>query len=448
MHCRECEELLGAYVEGLLDPHEKDECERHVAACADCRALVEATSGLQGRLQKRAPVAAESSLADSVMERIREREARMPVGPQAEARFLEKLRQWRWSFGMGAVAAVLMLFAILGTPSAQLEAAEIMLRGARAAAGFLSVHLRGKLRTRPADNFSAIDPTLDFVPIELWKEFRAPRKWRVEKPGRVAAMNGSETMLFIRPDLAKKLPIPTTSAFDTQWLHDIADLSRLLKEETTTFKKQGWKTVVSRRTSPAGRKQAVVTIEARSGLPEADYLKNKFFSTADTRRDYVFDEETGLPVSARISLLEGPGRETLLFDLDVIEGDAPLAAELFALNLPAGVAWEQEMQVLPDNEKYAAMTSEQATKAFFEACSRENWNEAAKFCTLTAKLRAHLGGLVVISTGETFTSALSLISGAEFVPYEIRLKDGTVRKHNIAWKRDRKTRRWFLDGGI
>ena len=59
-----------------------------------------------------------------------------------------------------------------------------------------------------------------------------------------------------------------------------------------------------------------------------------------------------------------------------------------------------------------------------------------------------MGGLEVINIGDSFTSALSLISGARFVPYEIKLKSGAVKKFNLALKKDGKTSRWYVDGGI
>ena len=56
---------------------------------------------------------------------------------------------------------------------------------------------------------------------------------------------------------------------------------------------------------------------------------------------------------------------------------------------------------LPDNEKYASMTAEQAARAFFEACGREDWNEAGKFMSpVNERLKQYLGGLEIVSLGE------------------------------------------------
>jgi hypothetical protein len=54
------------------------------------------------------------------------------------------------------------------------------------------------------------------------------------------------------------------------------------------------------------------------------------------------------------------------------------------------------------------------------------------------------GGLQVISLGEAFQSGLF---PGYFVPYEIRLRDGSVRTHKLAVRNDNPSHRWTIDGG-
>ena len=69
------------------------------------------------------------------------------------------------------------------------------------------------------------------------------------------------------------------------------------------------------------------------------------------------------------------------------------------------MSWFKEPQALPDNEKYASMTAEQAARAFFEACGKGDWDEVAKFVSpLTEQMKAYLGGLEIVSLGKAFTS--------------------------------------------
>ena len=61
------------------------------------------------------------------------------------------------------------------------------------------------------------------------------------------------------------------------------------------------------------------------------------------------------------------------------------------------------------------------------------------------RIKGLFSGLKVLNLGESFTSAAY---PGRFLPYEIELKDGQVRKHNLALKQDTKTGRWFIDGGL
>ena len=61
------------------------------------------------------------------------------------------------------------------------------------------------------------------------------------------------------------------------------------------------------------------------------------------------------------------------------------------------------------------------------------------------RLKDYLGGLEIVSLGKPFTSQAY---PGQFVPYEIKLKDGTVKKHNLAVRKDNPAGRWQVDGGI
>jgi outer membrane lipoprotein-sorting protein len=443
MNCTECRDNLIACIEGLLGDEESSQCQAHLETCAACRAECASFAKLQQQLVARGHAAADVSIVEPVMRRVRA----VPVEPQRNT-IMSILLKHRWGLGLGATAGAVavILIALFSTTKVQAAAAVVMTRGAEAAAKLTTIHIRGQLRTAPNENFSYINPDLDFIPVELWKQFGPELKWRVDKPGRLAVMDGQSTVLFIKPDFATKVG-RSSSAFDTQWLHEMADVSQTLNNELSASKTHGWPVTLAQEQGTDGRPKSVVTVEASTGVLTGDYLKNKFFSTADTRRVYVFDDQSQLLESVKIYLHADSG-EKLVFELDQIDYNQPIEAGVFQLEVPANVAWEREMQILPDNAKYAAMTAEQAARAFFEACGREDWNEAGKFCTMTGTLKDYLGGLEVINIGDSFTSSLSLISGARFVPYEIKFKNGEVKKWNLALKKDGKTGRWYVDGGI
>jgi len=443
MNCAECRDNLVACLEGLLDSEQTRQCQAHLESCEGCRAEHAALGQLQKRLAARGRVAAEVSLVEPVMRAVRQQQ----IKPERTT-LMSLIFKSRWGFGLGAAAsaAAVILIIALAAPKAQAKAADVMARGARAVAKLTSIHLRGQLRTLPNDNFSYIAADNDFYPIELWKQFEPELKWRVEKPGRVVVMDGRTTLMYIKPaNEAVKLEQRTTSAFDTDWLHRIANLSNTLSNELLHAQAQGWKLDLTSETGADGRLKSVVSVMAKCGLPDDDYTRNKFFHDADTRRVYRFDAQTERLEAVQIYLVRSTG-EAQIFDLSQIDYDQPIDPSVWQLALPADVAWYQTPQKLPDNEKYASMTAEQAARAFFEACGREDWTEAGKFDSpITDRLKEYLGGVEVVSLGQAFTSKSYV---GLFVPYEIKLKNGGVKKHNLALRKDNPAGRWQVDGGI
>jgi hypothetical protein len=445
MNCAECRDNLVACLEGLLEPEQSRACQAHLETCAACRAEYAAINRLQQRLVAGGRLAAEVAMVEPVMRRVRQTQDK----PERNT-IMSRLLKHRWGFGLGAAAsaAAIILVVALAAPRAQAKAAEVLAKGAQALARLTSVHLRGELRTQPQDNFSYIDPDCQFYAIELWKQFEPNVQWRAEKPGRVAVMDGHSTLLYIKSaNLAFKLPQPASSAFDTEWLHRIANLSNAITNELNNALAKGWKLGLTEERGTDGRPKAVVTVEASANVPDNDYLKNKFLDTSDTRRVYRFDTQTELLEGVQVYVHRRFG-DVLIFEVQQIEYNQPLAPEVFQVKLPADVNWYQEPQKLPDNEKYAAMTAEQAAQAFFEACGRADWTEVAKFCPfmpLNDQMRQYLGGMELVSLGQSFTS-----QGypGQFVPYEIKFKTGEAKKMNLALKKDPKVGRWFVDGGF
>ncbi|MGZ5517827.1 MAG: RNA polymerase sigma factor, partial [Limisphaerales bacterium] len=111
-----------------------------------------------------------------------------------------------------------------------------------------------------------------------------------------------------------------------------------------------------------------------------------------------------------------------------------------------------------EEARYERLTStrpEQAAKAFLEACGRQDWTEVAQFWTprsrypLGDSFKENCGGLQVVSLGKPFWGWLVAGKyGGVFVPYELRFKDGAVRKSQLAIRCDNPEKRWYFDGGL
>lgn len=336
--------------------------------------------------------------------------------------FMSILSRNRWGLGLSAAAGLAAVIGIIAitAPKAHATAVEVMARGAKAVSQLTSIHLKGQLRAPHGDNFSAINANMDFQSIELWKQLSPDLKWRVEKPGRVALMDGSSSLLYIQPpfNMAAKVDGPSASAFDTDWLHCVANLSLTISNELRFAQARGWNLELAEETAADGSIKDIVTVHAKAGLPDEDYMKNKALQPSDTRRVYRFDDKTELLEGVQFYLVTTNG-EIQVFELTRIDYNQPIDTNVWHVELPANVKYAQEPQKLADNDRYASMTSDQAARAFFEACGREDWAEVGKFISpVSDRLKEGMKGLKIVSIGQPFTSQSY---AGQFVPYEIKL---------------------------
>jgi len=131
----------------------------------------------------------------------------------------------------------------------------------------------------------------------------------------------------------------------------------------------------------------------------------------------------------------------------------PSTAIYIHRNGPFSSKKELSSEVEAQYAQYTGMTPQQAAKTFFEACSREDWTEVAKFCEgdpLDDKFKNLYGGLQVVSLGKPFKGwdRKGRECGGVFVPYEVRLKNGEVHKWQLAIRCDNPGNRWQEDGGM
>ena len=130
-----------------------------------------------------------------------------------------------------------------------------------------------------------------------------------------------------------------------------------------------------------------------------------------------------------------------------------------------------------DNMSYRQQTGTtpaEVAQAFFGALTREDWTEVGKYCPPGAGLDAlkeFYGGTEVVSLGKPFRARINIAALLElqpslrsqlkgmgsqkdfqgpqvYVPYEIRLKDGSVKKWQMSIRCDNPEHRWYWDGGL
>ena len=176
-------------------------------------------------------------------------------------------------------------------------------------------------------------------------------------------------------------------------------------------------------------------------------MKNKSIDASDNLRIYTFDAESKLLETLEV-YVHTDEEDVLVFQITGIEYNLEIDPTLFALELPEDVIWYGQPKELADNEKYEQMGPKETAQAFFEACADENWEEVLKFRTTSAvdqRIKDYLGGVEIISIGEPFKSGRY---PGWFVPYQIKFKNGSIKKMNLAVRNDNPAKRYVVDGGI
>jgi outer membrane lipoprotein-sorting protein len=340
------------------------------------------------------------------------------------------------------------------------SAAQVLTEAMEAASNLRSVHIKARMRTDPYDNFASIDTECSLIPVELWKQVDSnnitrwrfeKKRWRFGRPGRVMVTEGedfessSTSVLLIGGKTACKWKGPGGSV---GMLIHLLDVDKVLDSEIKRAREEGSKLVLTNETGAKGRNKLVVTIDANAqGDFTNDWLKNKYITASNNRRIYRFDAKTKLLEALKIYIYPEKSKEVLVFEIKDIEYNIDIDPKLFEIKIPKGAIWHYQPEVLPDNEKYERMSPKEAAAAFFEGCSREDWNEVMKFWPVSAVdegLKSY-SGLEIISIGEPFKSG---DYPGWFVPYEIRLKGGYVKKWNLAVRNDNPAKRWVVDGGF
>lgn len=447
MNCQGCREQFVSCVEELLDPDLHRQVVAHLEECPHCRALAAEHSQLHERLVENGQIFMQEPLEGPVMSRIVREQSFALRRHDMRSRHA---RYGRIGFGFAAAAAVVVVafFGFQGLTARPVSAAEVFTQAIKAMQSLQGVYVKLNVRNLPYDNFELIGLDYDFIPIEMWKQYGDPPKWRVEKEGRISVMDGAGTLNWIKPNHAfKHGPADSFNA----WLGRLMNVEELLEREMQLAEASGWPMTVT-----ADRGTLIATIEAppQGDDYSNDYLLNTSIYDAATRRVYRFDEDTELLESLQVFVhadgqSDSTADDVLVFEVAEIQYDPEMDEQvLFKLELPDEVIWFQDPDQLPPDQELQALSPQQVALAFFRACADQSWDEALNFyptSDISPRMKYYLGELEIISIGTPFQSGTY---PGWFVPYEIKLKMGTVKKHNLALRNDNAAKRYLVDGGI
>jgi hypothetical protein len=147
-------------------------------------------------------------------------------------------------------------------------------------------------------------------------------------------------------------------------------------------------------------------------------------------------------------IVHAAGGDASVFEILGVTYNEPVDPALFTLTLPEDVVRDVSSAEMPTANRPLPQSPKEAAQILFDALSREDWELARTIWPRSGfsdESKRDMGGLKVISLGEPFQS---MFYRGWFVPYEIRLKNGYVKKHNLAVRNDNPAHRWVFDGGL
>lgn len=377
-------------------------------------------------------------------------ETKKPAAKQPNIwRIIMKNKMTKFATAAVIIVAVFLTANIFNNSIPTASAAEVLQDAVDAVSGLWSVHIEARMRTLPADNFMYINLELDFVPIRMWKyiDHNGVLKWRIQKPYRYTVMDGEEATMVIRDSYAVKGGCRDFGCFDLRWLGQLLNIDGLLENELQNAQQPSRREYYIRYEEIDGVDMIVLEVESFTHVPADDYLRNKFIQDSDNLRIYYFDAQTKLLQNLEI-YVHTEDQDVLIFEITDIEINTEIDPALFELDLSENVVWDKPVEILPDNERYERMSPEEAATVFFQACANEDWEEYLKFNAqshVPQRTKDHLGGLEIISIGEPFQSEGY---GGWLVPYEIRVRSGHIKQHNLALRKDNPAKRYQVDGGL
>ncbi len=356
---------------------------------------------------------------------------RMAIDKKRKNRMLKN-----WAFGgisLSAVAAVLLLVLI---PSG-MSAKEILSQAIEAMRNCENIEMVVDVRTRPVENFRYINLDDAFVTHHI--DIAASDSllsWRIDKGERVAMSNGKDIYTWI-PSVKLGLHLSDTENENVLgYMANLLTPRRILEAELQNcINNSNAEYTVTKSGS-----EIILTVHAApQGNFDNPYLLNSSISESENVRRYVIDANSKELKSATVSVISR-GREVDVLKVLSINYDS----HIHNLSRPDDIKFV-ETENHPVGLK--GLSAEEAATAVLNAFT--DWDEAILDRAMIHEMsdavyREQFSGAKLISIGRSFTSG----SGhSTFVPYTLKLRDGTMQRHNIALQRT-DSGGWVVVGGL
>ncbi len=345
-------------------------------------------------------------------------------------------KKWIWGVTASCVAAAILILMLM--PSG-MSAKEILAETINSLLNSDGVEMIVEIRTRPMENFRYINLNDNFIEHNVSvSKIDSTLMWRVDKGDRTAAGNNNVIYNWI-----EQYNIGWSS-FEANSEDILGEMSILLTPEKILEKELDNCVNHSGNTYSVSTKNddLILSVHSRpKGNFSNPYKLNASIAESENIRCYVIDSTTKHLKSASMSILDGD-REIEVLKIKEIKYGKPKSD---LMDLPKNVRFiEMSNSAL---QGIMVPTATEAASAFLNAL--ELWNDSILNISIDENMRVailepDLKGAVLESVGKSF------ISGNEettFVPYVLRLSDGTYKRHNLALQKTYKGG-WIVVGGL
>lgn len=343
----------------------------------------------------------------------------------------------KWWFGgisLSAVAAVLMLVSM---PSG-MSAKEILTQAMEALGNADSIAMVIEVRTRPVENFRYIDLEDDFVTHHMDIVCSEARlSWRIDKGGRVAMGNGRDIYTWL-PSMNLGWHIKGSGYENVLgYMSALLNPGKILETELDNCIGNSNAEYKVNKTGD----EIILTVHAGpQGSFDNPYLLNTSIVESESIREYVIDAGSKRLKSVTVSVVSGKREVVVLRVSDIRYGEA--SEDIYSL--PDGISFV-EFDNQPDGLK--GLGAEEAASALLNAFA--DWNEDVIDRMVASEMQHAIYrelylGARLDSVGRAFTSGAG---NTVFVPYTLKLRDGTLQRHNIALQKT-DAGGWVVVGGL
>lgn len=349
---------------------------------------------------------------------------------------VRKTRTWLLGgVGFSTVAAIFLLVFI---PSG-MSAKEMLSQAIEAIGSAESIKMNVEVRTHAVENFRHIGLDDNFVThhIDIVKSDSLLR-WRIDKGERMAMGNDREIYTWIPAlslgwhinDSDNENVLGYMSALLAPWKILETELDNCVNNCNAEYK-------VSKT-----KDEIILTIHSE---PQGDfdnpYLLNTSIAESESIRKYVIEAESKRLKTVMISVVSGRRVVPVLKVSDIRYDNSPSE---YNYMLPNGIKFV-EFDNQPDGLN--GLSAEEAASTFLNAFA--DWDEDVIDKMLERELqhafyREYYQGAKLCSIGRAFMSGSG---NSVFVPYTLKLRDGTSQRHNIALQRTN-SGGWVVAGGL